>query len=515
MQPTMFWRDHFRIKFASKMKAQLLSALALVLLCSRCFLPTKILAADESASKEKTNTAPTLTNSVLFEIDGAATYLKELKKQGQLPGVPKSSHATITTGEQPASELKELRYPFTATFLVTLEEDSFTNHYIACQPVNGGTWELMRAWRTDPHGRTVKQWAVASVPKLKAMASPEDLPNLAAMQQDVSSHATEREPMMREFRSAAKYLTELGRVGGLPGIPAHGHEQVTTGAVALNKVTYPFTVTFLVNEAGESFTNHYSFTRAAKDASWRLQKAWRTDSKGQTVREWSVEDDTAEAAEQSKVIISNATENASYTIPFRPGTDELNAALFGRECAVIWFASESKTFKEETMNYEIATAAKMAKALGVSFSEDQFRDAFQKREHKQVIGDFDSTFPETLTREKGAKIRDIYLFSFWCTAARNYVQLVPLWKTPKEQDVARHWVTMPLAKAGVVADPYASKIAPACHELTLESMTIPLDSFDQAREFAGKISKVERGFLSKYLTADQVEMVVQPFLKKR
>ncbi len=47
-------------------------------------------------------------------------------------------------------------------------------------------------------------------------------------------------------------------------------------------------VTFLVNETGEAFTNHYTLVRPDKGAAWRLDKAWRTNPRGRTVEEWPV-----------------------------------------------------------------------------------------------------------------------------------------------------------------------------------------------------------------------------------
>ena len=146
---------------------------------------------------------------MLFEIDKAATYLKELKKQGQLPGAPKASHFTMTSGQQPASELKALRYPFVTTFVVTLAGEAFTNHYTAMQRAKAAPWQLKRAWRTDPQGRTIKEWPVASVPKLHATVPSKDLANLTAMQHEMSSHQAMRRPFMRELRAAAKFLTPV------------------------------------------------------------------------------------------------------------------------------------------------------------------------------------------------------------------------------------------------------------------------------------------------------------------
>lgn len=237
----------------------------------------------------KTNAVAALTNSVLFEIDDAATFLKELKNQGYLPGVPSATDITITTGQQPASELKGLQHPFVSTFLVTVAEDSFTNHYTVMHPTMAAPWQLERAWRTDAEGRTIEEWQVNSAPQFHVTVPLEDLTNLAAMQDEVSSHQAIRGPLMHELRAATRFLTELGRTGRLPGMFAHhGHEQVTTDTLPFKALEYPFAATFCVNEVGESFTNHYTLAQSAKGAPWQLQRAWRTDARGRTVKEWTV-----------------------------------------------------------------------------------------------------------------------------------------------------------------------------------------------------------------------------------
>ncbi|MGH7939551.1 MAG: hypothetical protein ACREFR_00580, partial [Limisphaerales bacterium] len=110
------------------------------------------------------------------------------------------------------------------------------------------------------------------------------------LQEGVASQQATQDPQLRELRAAAKFLTELGRSGRLPGIFAHhGHEQVTTGTLPSNKeVEYPFLVTFHVNEVGETSSNHYTLEQAMKDAPWQLDKAWRTGPQGHAITEWPV-----------------------------------------------------------------------------------------------------------------------------------------------------------------------------------------------------------------------------------
>ncbi len=270
------------------MKLKLILCLALVL-SGGLLIANGQTDASSATANATTNACSIAANSTLLEIDGAAAYLKELKQQGYLPGAPQSSHFTMTTGDQPASKLKGTGYPFTMTFLVTLAEDSFTNHYTVMRTAKAAAWQLNRAWQTDPQGRTIKEWPVDSVPKLHATGSVDDLGTLAAMEKDISSRST-REALTHELRAAAMFLTELGKRGDLPGIPKNGRESVTTGALPRSEfskgVTYPFAVTFHVNATGESFTNHYTLMRPAKDAAWQFKKAWRTDAEGHTVKEW-------------------------------------------------------------------------------------------------------------------------------------------------------------------------------------------------------------------------------------
>lgn len=212
--------------------------------------------------------------------------------------------------------------------------------------------------------------------------------------------------------------------------------------------------------------------------------------------------------------LQGSTNSPLLNIPFTLQTDESNAALLGRQCAVIWFASESKTFKPEAVEKDLLAAVTTAKALGVTYTEEQFRNAFKKTEQKSAE-DFAALFPESLEKAKGEKARDIYLFSFWCTAARNWVSLIPLFESPKEQETPRTFVANPLAKAMKVARGYDDKTAKQCEELGIRSLSDPLSTFDQTDKFAGEILTVQKRFLLKFLTAEQVEMVLQPFLKRK
>jgi polysaccharide export outer membrane protein len=49
-----------------------------------------------------------------------------------------------------------------------------------------------------------------------------------------------------------------------------------------------------VEETGEPFTNHYTLVRPEKGAEWQLDKAWRADPQGRTVKEWPVTNPTTQ-----------------------------------------------------------------------------------------------------------------------------------------------------------------------------------------------------------------------------
>ena len=216
--------------------------------------------------------------------------LKELKNQGYLPGVPSATDITITTGQKPALELKDLQHPFVSTFsghcggrFVYQSLHRHASDDGCALAVGTG----MADGRGGPNDRGV---AGQFSPPISCYCLPwKDLTNLAAMQDEVSSHQAIRGPLMHELRAATRFLTELGRTGRLPGMFAHhGHEQVTTDTLPFKALEYPFAATFCVDEVGESFTDHYTLAQSAKGAPWQLQRAWRTDARGRTVKEWTV-----------------------------------------------------------------------------------------------------------------------------------------------------------------------------------------------------------------------------------
>jgi hypothetical protein len=100
---------------------------------------------------------------------------------------------------------------------------------------------------------------------------------------------------MAEMSAGVKFLTELKNQGGVPGVLKDSHAVVTGGLHTddpelsdLKEAKYPFLLTFNVVLTGDSLTNHYTIIRASPDADWQLQRAWRTDTEGNTIKEWPV-----------------------------------------------------------------------------------------------------------------------------------------------------------------------------------------------------------------------------------
>lgn len=91
-----------------------------------------------------------------------------------------------------------------------------------------------------------------------------------------------------EIKAASKYLLELKKEGRLPGFPKeqHGMSYLRMSPAQVLEVRYPFSVPFDVVLEGDSLTNHYTMLRITRDSAWKLEKAWRTDTNGDTIVEW-------------------------------------------------------------------------------------------------------------------------------------------------------------------------------------------------------------------------------------
>ena len=94
---------------------------------------------------------------------------------------------------------------------------------------------------------------------------------------------------------AGLLLKQMHNEGRLPGDSKDLHGQLTAETVQLmvsNKVvvmTYPALRTFRVVYTGETSTNNYTLVKQSRDSSWKLQRAWETDSNGQIIKEWPVQ----------------------------------------------------------------------------------------------------------------------------------------------------------------------------------------------------------------------------------
>ncbi len=88
--------------------------------------------------------------------------------------------------------------------------------------------------------------------------------------------------------SAIKYLLQLKNQNRLPGASKSDEGQLTGCHFNHNDSPYLASVTIDGQKNGDSFFYHYTFTRTAKDNLWKLQKAWRTDTQGHVVEEYSV-----------------------------------------------------------------------------------------------------------------------------------------------------------------------------------------------------------------------------------
>ncbi len=98
-----------------------------------------------------------------------------------------------------------------------------------------------------------------------------------------------------ESGASGVFLKHLLDQGLLPGVSKAEHGNLTSDTfdlVASNKmvvISYPVSRTYHLVKTGETSTNNYTLIKQSKDAEWKLQKAWLTDSNGQMVQEWLVQ----------------------------------------------------------------------------------------------------------------------------------------------------------------------------------------------------------------------------------
>jgi hypothetical protein len=105
-----------------------------------------------------------------------------------------------------------------------------------------------------------------------------------------------------ETGHAGEFLKKMHDDGNLPGVSKDDHGNFSSdeftylysnnvnGIVFSNAgtITYPLSRTFHLVKNGETSTNNFALVKNSKDSDWKLQRAWETDSNGQTIQEWPV-----------------------------------------------------------------------------------------------------------------------------------------------------------------------------------------------------------------------------------
>ena len=85
--------------------------------------------------------------------DTAASFLKDLKNKGRLPGWSKDEHS------QPGGVTFHVTAN-SATVEVRKKDDPSTYHYTVIRVAKIGSWKLQKAWRTDQDGKTIQEFPV-------------------------------------------------------------------------------------------------------------------------------------------------------------------------------------------------------------------------------------------------------------------------------------------------------------------------------------------------------------------
>lgn len=89
-------------------------------------------------------------------------------------------------------------------------------------------------------------------------------------------------------KSAIKYLAHLKHKNQLPGAPENAHGKTTHFDIHHTSPPYLDSITIDTKFNNHPSLYHYSCVRTSQNGSWKLQKAWRTDSHGKTIEEYSI-----------------------------------------------------------------------------------------------------------------------------------------------------------------------------------------------------------------------------------
>ena len=82
--------------------------------------------------------------------------------------------------------------------------------------------------------------------------------------------------------------SRLLAAGKLPGA-TNGMALIAEGALAKISTNYPWSRTFrLYRGKEEQFLYHYTLVKESPEASWKLDRAWKTDTRGNTIEEFSL-----------------------------------------------------------------------------------------------------------------------------------------------------------------------------------------------------------------------------------
>ncbi len=90
----------------------------------------------------------------------AQEFLSGLGFKRQLPGFRKGESGPSTIRVVMPKETKPDVYPVSRTFDSSIEGKETVYHYVVVRASRHSAWKLQRAWRTDPEGRLIEEFAI-------------------------------------------------------------------------------------------------------------------------------------------------------------------------------------------------------------------------------------------------------------------------------------------------------------------------------------------------------------------